>query len=398
MASIRKRTWTSGGERKEAWILDYFGNETPKKRHIETFEKKKEAEARLDQIKAELRQGTHTADSASKTVGEIGDLWIQQAEADGLEVSTIQGYRINLDKHIRPFLGTLKLSKLTTPMVSIFRNRLRSEGRSPALTKKILVSLYGLVAHAVSHGMASHNPVVGARNSRRRKQEKRQKKGAISKEDARRMKDDVRAILAKVPDRYRPLLLTAVFTGLRASELRGLSWDNVDLAASTLTVSERADFQNTIGAPKSATSHREIPLPPIVVNTLRQWRLVCPRRRTDGALDLVFPNGMGKVYSQSAFDMRVFNPLQIEAGVVREITDRAGNRIQTHRYRFHDLRHFAASMFIETAAAEGKSMKWVQEKMGHSSIVMTMDLYGHLWPDDKGDQNAAAGMQARLLG
>ena len=91
--------------------------------------------------------------------------------------------------------------------------------------------------------------------------------------------------------RHRPLIVTAVFTGMRASELRGLPWWAVDFDKRTITVRQRADEWGTIGMPKSAAGQREIPMSPTVLNTLREWKLACPK----GELDLVFPNTLGKV-------------------------------------------------------------------------------------------------------
>src|SRR6516225_3578949 len=86
---------------------------------------------------------------------------------------------------------------------------------------------------------------------------------------------DVRFV--HLPDKYRPLLLTAIFTGLRASELRGLRWEDVDLPHAKLHVRQRADRYNKIDKPKSESSERTVPLTPIVVNTLREWKLRCPK-------------------------------------------------------------------------------------------------------------------------
>ena len=80
--------------------------------------------------------------------------------------------------------------------------------------------------------------------------------------------------------RVRPFILTAIFTGLRASELRGLRWADVDFEARALHVRQRADRFNSIGPPKSEAGERTVPLPPLVVNVLREWKLACPKRDT----------------------------------------------------------------------------------------------------------------------
>ena len=77
--------------------------------------------------------------------------------------------------------------------------------------------------------------------------------------------------------RWRPLLITAVFTGLRASELRGLRWSDVNLKANELHVRQRADRFNEIGKPKSAAGERVVPFGKFVANTLKEWKLACPK-------------------------------------------------------------------------------------------------------------------------
>ena len=189
------------------------------------------------------------------------------------------------------------------------------------------------------------------------------------------------------PDGKRPLLLTAVFTGLRASELRGLTWDTVDIERQVLTVRQRADRWNRIGSPKSDAARREIPLAPIVVNTLRAWRLECPRfaGEDEPRLWLVFPNGEGNVERHANLHTRGLARAEFAAGLT---TDPA-----RPKYGLHSLRHAAASLFIE----QGFSPKRVQALMGHSTIQMTFDTYGHLFPSPTDDQVAFGQLQARLL-
>ena len=134
--------------------------------------------------------------------------------------------------------------------------------------------------------------------------------------------DEMRAIVGKLrhrgAGRWRPLLLTAIFTGLRASELRGLRWDDVDLKRGELHVRQRADRYSKIGRPKSEAGERTVPLPPMVVAALREHRLACPRSE----LDLVFPNSRGGIEHRNTIVEHGFHPAQIAAGVV----DRHGGR------------------------------------------------------------------------
>ena len=88
---------------------------------------------------------------------------------------------------------------------------------------------------------------------------------------------EISAILAHAPERWRPFLVTAVFTGLRASELRGLRWADVNLRTNEIQITQRADRFNAIGKPKSAAGERTVPFGTIVANTLKEWKLACTK-------------------------------------------------------------------------------------------------------------------------
>src|SRR5262245_10868238 len=114
--SVRKRKWkTTTGEIKEAWIVDYFDQDGD--RHIETFERKKDADARHDKVRLDVRHGTHTAVSKSETVAEAAEAWIKHVEAEGRERGTLAQYRQHLNLHIAPRIGRYKLAHLTPPKI-----------------------------------------------------------------------------------------------------------------------------------------------------------------------------------------------------------------------------------------------------------------------------------------
>jgi integrase len=98
-------------------------------------------------------------------------------------------------------------------------------------------------------------------------------------------RDELRTILNAAAGRWRPLIITALFTGLRGSELRGLTWPDVDLRIGVLQVRRRADQWGRFGPPKSKAGKRDIAMTPMVLNALREWKLACPHTRDD----LVFP-------------------------------------------------------------------------------------------------------------
>jgi integrase len=200
-------------------------------------------------------------------------------------------------------------------------------------------------------------------------------------------REEIRAIVGALQGAWRPILLTAIFTGLRASELRGLRWADVDLKKGELHVRQRADRYNVIGQPKSEAGERTVPLPPIVANALRELRLTCPV----GA-DIVFVSSRGHVRSRSNIVFYGWHPAQVAAGVVTP--DGAA------KYPgLHALRHFYASWCINRREDGGLGLtpKLVQERLGHSTISMTLDVYGHLFPrGDDGAELAAA--EKSLLG
>jgi len=401
--SIRKRTWKSAaGEPKEAWIFDYV--DQAGKRHIRTFPRKKDAADYSTTIKVEVRDGTHTASSQSVRVRDAGEKWIATAEKNGLERSTIDQYRQHLAIHINPYLGAHRLSELSAPLVREFEDRLRqgvlapgqggeARPRSAALTRKIMVSLGSMLADAQERGLIARNVVRDLRSKRVRGKERRsdrRQKGKLKVGVDIPARQEIKAIVEALDGRWRPILMTAIFTGLRASELRGLRWADVDLEARTIHVRQRADRYNAMGAPKSEAGERFVPMPPLVLNTLREWKLACPRRKPEGQLDLVFPTGTGNIESLGNIINRGLAPAQIKAGVT---TVGQGEEPRAKYTGMHALRHFYASWCINQRADGGLELpaKVVQERLGHSSIVMTMDVYGHLFPrNDDGSEMADA--------
>ena len=99
------------------------------------------------------------------TVAVAGQLWLKDAQERGLERATVESYRQHLDYHTVPFLGAVRLADLTVPMVRAFEDRLRAEGRSPAMIRRVLVDLGGILGDAMERGLVAQN-VVHARGKR----------------------------------------------------------------------------------------------------------------------------------------------------------------------------------------------------------------------------------------
>lgn len=390
--SVRKREWTTPkGVEKTAWVVDYV--DTTGRRRLKTFRLKKEADQFAATATVEVREGTHVADSASVTVAAAGKFWIASGETAGLERSTINQRRNHLDLHIVPLIGQTLLSKLTVPAVRAFEDQLRQEGRSAVMAKKVLTSLGSILSDANERGLATRNPVRdirGSRKGRDRRAERRQK-GRLEVGVDIPTREEVRAFVAALEPNWRPLLITAVFTGMRSSELRGLRWQDVDFKRNEINVTQRADQFKEIGAPKSEAGTRTIPVPPLVINALKEHRL----RQTNGA-ELVFANPDGDPRSHANIIQKGLMPAMIKAGVTvaGEKLDKEGKPLMKAKYSgLHALRHFYASWLINRKEDGGLALpaKMVQERLGHASIVMTMDVYGHLFPRaDDGKEMADA--------
>jgi integrase len=289
-------------------------------------------------------------------------------------------------------LGALRLSQLTVPLVRGFEDRLRRDGRSPAMVRKARRSLGALLADAQERGLVAQNVVYSAR--RHRRAARADGDGMLEIGIDIPTPEEMRAIVAelpRIPDaaRWRPLLLTAIFAGLRASELRGLRWSDVDLQGGELHVRQRADRYGAIGRPKSAAGERAVPLPPMLVAALREHRLASPKNE----LDLVFVNGRGGIEHRNAIVERGLCPAQVAAGVV-------DGDSKAKYPGLHALRHFYASWCINRRVDGGLELplKVVQARLGHASIQMTADTYGHLFPRGDDGSELAAAERAFLLG
>jgi integrase len=385
MATVKRRAWrTSTGAIKEAWRVRYVDQQG--KTRTRQFDLKRDADGFRVKAEGEVAAGIHTADSASVTVAEAANIWIQTAENNGRERGTLKSYREMAELHIKPLLGNEKLSRLTAPKVVTFADAMIST-RSIAMAGKAVRALSMILGEAQRRGYVAQNVARGVTVNR-------------SKRDKKRIvvppREHLRALLEaadrmETEDPRLPVLIrVAMFAGLRSSELRGFIWPDADLAAPNLTVSQRADRWNDIGAPKSDAGNRTIPIGPAMVGILKRWKLRCPPSPTR----LMFPNGRSKPMSQHSIIER-FLAVQIEAGLAIDTgkVDAKSNTIWKPRYGLHSLRHAAASAWIK----QGIDLKRLQVWIGHATIQLTIDTYGHLITDAQADAALAGGAETALL-
>lgn len=381
MSKVTKRSWiTPKGEKKTAWRADYRDGSGA--RRAKQFDRKKDAEAWLTKAAWEVSQGVHTADSQSITVAQAADLWIRKAEGEGRERSTIKQYQELARIHIKPLIGAERLSKLTMPAVENYRDALVAT-RSKAMAGKAVRALSSIITEAQRRGLVAQNVAKGVKVIR----SKREKKKVVIP-----TREDLRAMLQAAGDDFRPLLMTVIFTGLRSSELRALRRSDVNLKAGEITVEQRADQWGVIGSPKSEAGHRTVPIPPMLVSELRAWMLRSPV----SPLGLLFPNSEGGVRLHSNMLNREYWPLQVAAGLKVDTGRKDGEGVPIFRakYDFHSLRHAAASAWIR----QGVDLKCLTTWMGHSSVQITIDTYGHLLKDERSNAAIVAAAQADLMG
>lgn len=387
MTAIRKRSWlTPAGVSKTAWLVDY--RDQSGKRRAKQFARKKDAEEYAERSRTEVRQGTHTHDRDSITVAIAADLWIAASEAERLERSTTKRYRELAELHIKPRLGALKLTTLTKPLVQDFR-LLLLQTISRAMAAKVLRALSAILGNAMEIGAINQNVASTV------------KVGKLKREAEKIIvpdRVDLKAMIAAAGDTERPLILTAITTGLRSSELRGLRWQDIDLAAGTISVRQRADQWGQIGPPKSEAGKRTVPIPPELVSELKRWKLRSPPSRQD----LAFPSSTGTPIRHNNMLRRMYFPLQLRAGLSvfkvdakgQDILDDDGQPVLIAKHSFHALRHAAASAWIESNI----DLKRLQVWIGHENIRLTLDTYGHLLKDDAKDAELALLASRDLFG
>ncbi|MEE8429111.1 MAG: tyrosine-type recombinase/integrase [Gammaproteobacteria bacterium] len=158
---------------------------------------------------------------------------------------------------------------------------------------------------------------------------------------------------------YRLLIKTAIFTGMRSGEIRGLQWGDIDWNSGQIHV-RRSWKEGQYHEPKTKASIRRIEIPEFLISELREWHLACPTGRDD----LVFPNLAGRPMSNTNLLQRGFYPALRRAGL--------------RKIRFHDLRHTFASLLI----ANGEDIVRVSRLLGHASPTITLNVYSHMLPNE----------------
>lgn len=341
------------------------------KRRSRVFRRRKDASHFQNEIPK--RDYLHHNDTVS--ISAAADKWLEICETTGrrgrepVEKATLRPYRLHT-RYIKELIGGLKLSDLTPHLCEQFRNDLLKSFSRP-YARKILTSFKGILSEARSQGWLSSNP---AENVHVMLTER-----ADPKHERWLTLNDVRALLGKADEkasssnkqisarwqRYRALVYVMAFSGMRPGAVLGLPWSNVCFEQKTIKVAQDLNDDGEIGRPKSKSGYRTITMGDHVMELLADWKDKCP----ESELDFVFPNWKGNPEKLQNVYRRCWYTLQKEVGLV----DPDGKS----RFPLKELRHVRASLEIDQQA----NPKEIKTLMGHSSINVTYDVYGHLFED-----------------
>jgi integrase len=321
---------------------------------------KTEAKQKLDAYLADLRSGKLVL-GPKQTVKQYLEYWLENVHRLKIERTTLDRYRTVLRVHLIPAFGHLQLSQLTREQVQAFYVAKLDGGLSPRRIDTIHAVLSAALRDAVKHKILAQNVCEYVTLPKKQKH----KPHVLTPEECTRLVEAARG------HRLWFLLLLALTTGARLGELCALHWEDMDLGARRVHIHRNCARVRGVGliekAVKTASGARKVALPQVVLDGLEEQRAyVASLRDRAGShwreLDLVFPNKQGGYLNPDQVREEL-SAVLVEAGIDRR--------------RFHDLRHSAATLLF----AAGLNPKVVAEMLGHSSVSITLGLYGDVLPD-----------------
>ena len=363
---------------KGSWTLwiDVGRDSETGKRKQQTFAvrgSKKDAEKELKATLTRI-EGSAYIKPTKLTVGEFLTQWLENYVLTNTSPRTAEGYRVIIQRHLMPNLGIVSLTQLQPYHIQGYYAKTLSEGRADSndsLSARTVRNIHKVLSEALSHAVKWQILIRNVALAVDPPRPSQSEMATFTEEQARLFLEAV----AQFP--YHELFTVALYTGMRRSELLGLPWKDVDLYLAQLSVTQTLHRLSSggfvFGKPKTAKNRRTIALPPTVCILLRQLneRQIAERLLLGLRLqhdDLVFSKPDGKPLDPSTI-----------THTFRKIVKKAGLPI----LRFHDLRHTHASLMLK----HGIHPKIVSERLGHSSISITLDTYSHVMP---GLQEAAA--------
>lgn len=329
-------------------------------RKIVTGKTAAETRAKLDSLRDTIAKGMALPDNKS-TVGRVLDDWYDILRRQ-VAATAFDNYSVIADTHIRPTLGARPVAKLTVAEVDRLLNAKLADGLSVSTVRRIRAVLAQALKQAERWGLVSRNVAALSTPPKSPRREGR----ALSEDEARTLLEALRG------HRHEALFMLMLAVGLRRGEALGLRWSDVDLDGATLRVvhqlKREGDSEGSsrlvLGDVKTVKSRRAVALPAFMVEELIAHRSRQEAERAEAG-DAWHDTG-------HVFTTRIGTPLD-PRNVYREfvrIVEGAG----LGRWHPHELRHSAATLML----AAGVPIEVVSNVLGHSSIRMTADTYGHL--------------------
>lgn len=351
-----------GGNRRIYVRVNYQSH-----RKTRVFNSSKGAQEYASQVEALLKLGkveelfTDSAPSPAApapTFAEAAERWLA-VDGASLKAGTREDYQGILNRHILPVFGTRPLPGITRADVEDWWAAIRAKNLSRPRLSPIRMVLSHVFKRAVASGMIDRNPAETIEGRiGREDREVRQVEWLTEPELTKLL-----AVAKEREPRYYPILLTIASTGLRLGEAVGLQKDDVDLERSKLYI-RRAIRKRQVGSPKSGKP-RTADVPPATIAVLRGWidavRAEAAVRGQEACW--LFPSATGTPADEPLIRDALGRVLKA-AGIGRKL-------------RVHDLRHGYASLAIQ----RGVPLLTVSRQLGHGSIAVTADIYGHLAPD-----------------
>ena len=313
------------------------------------FATKGEGERFVAKINYELATGTYKDPRLGKmTFGEYATAWL--ASNHQIRESTKKLNESYFRNHLLPAFGRTPLNRLT---IEDGRKYLSDNSRSPQQHQKTMIKCKQILNDAVSEGLIPSNPFATLKLPK-----------ATKKEAQFLTLTELEQLINVIDPHYKTLIQVAGYMGLRQGELFGLHPERVDLDKKVIHVVEQLDSSVNPPVrkePKTKASRRTVAIPNFLIGVLEEQLAL---RSSD---EFVFTSKKRSYIRKTNFIKRDFHP-------ALKLIGREG-------FRFHDLRHTAVALAIDT----GAHMKAIQVRMGHANIATTMDVYGHLMPNTDAD-------------
>ena len=288
-----------------------------------------------------------------RSFADLAEEWL--ALQTHLRPRTRELYRTALDRHLNPRIGQLPLTEVDEDVIADLIVDLSRQGLSGWTVRGILVPFGRVLTYAIRRKLIRDNPM--------RRLERNERPTVTRREMRILTPEEIDALLAAATPSYRPILATAIFTGLRQGELLGLRWADIDRDNGLVHVRRQFDRNGVYSQPKTPRALRSVLLFPSLATLLEQHRAASAH---DAPLDPVFATLTGRPMHYRNVSRR-----GLAVAVARAGLDRAGEP----RLRFHDLRHCFTALLI----AQGLSVVFISRMLGHSSASFTLDIYGGLF-------------------